>query len=39
MEVQLVICQVSEELRDLIFWLITHSILAAQAGLDSALVY
>ena len=33
MEVQLVIYQVSEELWDLVFWLITHSILAAQVGL------
>ena len=33
MEVQLVIYQVSEELWDLVFWLITHSILAAQAFL------
>ena len=33
MEVQLVIYQVSEELGDLVFLLITHSILGAQAGL------
>ena len=33
MEVLLVIYQVSEEPRSLVFWLITHSILAASAGL------